>query len=295
MTTRCDFRFLIEKCAFLFLVIIVSTYAKKACNQSNCSGPLKYYESLGCKPVYANKFDCCAVRYNCDHLKLRSKNKCYVNGKEYSIGEKLKEEDRNACDKGCFCAEGSDGFASFRCAIVDCPRIRYPSNCYLKHSPSQCCGGPKVCLDDIKQRPKCNISGEIYYDGERFVVDSDPDLRCYCQPGYQGKNVEPFCKKPNRPYCSQDFRNPRVVYENCAPVYYYGQSLHKDCNFSTRCQNANDTVIRDVGPGRDESLMCMFGNLKMHVGDKLSQPVNTFRPMKCLCEVPPVVTCQYEV
>lgn len=53
-------------------------------------------------------------------------------------------------------------------------------------------------VDDIKQRPKCNISGEIYYDGERFVVDSDPDLRCYCQPGYQGEKEKKKRKRETK-------------------------------------------------------------------------------------------------
>jgi hypothetical protein len=67
---------------------------------------LSYYESLKCTPVYENEGDCCATKYDCDHLKERSKTKCYVNGKEYGLGESLKEEDANPCDIGCVCSEG---------------------------------------------------------------------------------------------------------------------------------------------------------------------------------------------
>ncbi|KAI4487728.1 hypothetical protein M0802_011874 [Mischocyttarus mexicanus] len=301
MTTRSNTFFLLEKCAtFLLLVIIVPTYAEQACDRSKCSGPIKYYESLGCSPVYEKENDCCAIRYNCDQLKSRSSNKCYVNGHEYAIGENLRDEDANPCDIGCFCRDGYDGVASFTCAIVDCFFGPAEPNCYLKHTPDKCCPGPKVCLDDIKQRPTCDVNGTIYLDGEYFKDESNPDNTCYCQPDYKGENVEPFCKKPNRNYCSPDFRNPRYVHDNCAPVYYVDQTPQKSCNFATRCQNSNDTVIHNhdegkhTGPNDDENMMCKFGNLTMHLGDELSQSTEDFSScMKCLCEVPPLPTCQY--
>jgi len=58
--------------------------------------------------VYEKEGDCCAIKYNCDHLKERSTTKCYVNGNEYEIGENLKDEDANSCDH-CFCSRGYDG------------------------------------------------------------------------------------------------------------------------------------------------------------------------------------------
>lgn len=56
--------------------------------------------------MYENEGDCCAKKYNCDHLKERSKDKCYVNGKEYQIGEDLEPEDTNPCDINCSCKRG---------------------------------------------------------------------------------------------------------------------------------------------------------------------------------------------
>ncbi|XP_043682162.1 kielin/chordin-like protein [Vespula pensylvanica] len=300
MTKPSDNRSLLfEKFALLFLLTIVSINAKKECDLNNCPGPLKYYENLGCKPVYQKEGDCCAIRYDCDHLKLRSKNKCYVNGHEYSIGEHLKEEDSNPCDIGCICRQGLDDIASFVCAVVDCFHGPQNPNCYFKHSPDNCCPGPEVCVNDLKDRATCMVDGKLYYDGDYFTVESDPDLNCNCQPGYKGENVEPFCKKPNHPYCSPDFRNAYDIYNNCAPVYYDNQSPQTGCNLSTRCQNANDTVIHNheeakhAGEDEDDTMLCKFGNLKMHLGDELNQPANEFTCMKCLCEVPPIPTCQY--
>lgn len=94
---------------FLVSNFFDSFFRKDKCDKTKCPGPLAYYEALGCKPVYEKEDDCCATKYNCNHLKERSKTKCYVNGKEYEIGESLKEEDANPCDIACTCTSGYDG------------------------------------------------------------------------------------------------------------------------------------------------------------------------------------------
>jgi len=78
------------------------------CDRSTCPGPLTYYERLKCTPVYENEGDCCAKKYNCDHLKDRSRDKCYVNDKVYEIGENLKPEDMDPCEVTCTCRRGFD-------------------------------------------------------------------------------------------------------------------------------------------------------------------------------------------
>lgn len=88
---------------------MVLSFCKEECDKTKCPGPLAYYEGLGCSPVYKKEGDCCATKYNCDHWKERSPTKCYVNGKEYEIGDKLKDEDANPCDVGCTCYAGIDG------------------------------------------------------------------------------------------------------------------------------------------------------------------------------------------
>lgn len=75
------------------------------CDKLKCPGPLKYYEGLQCNPVYKNSKDCCPQRYDCEHLKMKPKNKCFVNGHEYSIGDSLSDEDAHPCDKHCKCVE----------------------------------------------------------------------------------------------------------------------------------------------------------------------------------------------
>lgn len=90
-------------------IVRFSLIREETCDETKCAGPLMYYKSLGCKPVYEREGDCCAIRYDCDHLRERSKNKCYVNGKAYEIHEKLEDEDANPCDHGCLCMNGRDG------------------------------------------------------------------------------------------------------------------------------------------------------------------------------------------
>lgn len=81
------------------------------CDKSQCKGPTRFYDDLQCKPIYEKPGDCCAAAYDCSHLNDRSTDKCYANGHEYSIGEKMRDEDvANPCDKiGCFCHQGFKG------------------------------------------------------------------------------------------------------------------------------------------------------------------------------------------
>ncbi|KAL6429458.1 hypothetical protein ACFW04_008251 [Cataglyphis niger] len=289
---------LIRLCACLAFVTIAISQDDN-CDKTKCPGPLAYYEALGCNPVYEKGDSCCATRYNCDHLKERSKTKCYVNGKEYEIGEPLKEEDANPCDVGCTCRSGYDGIASFTCAVVDC--FFGPANpgCYRKRSPLSCCPQEEICPESPEERPTCNVNGKIYKDGEYFNVENDPDLNCVCQEGYQGKNVEPFCARPKRPYCSPDFRDASGIFNKCAPVYYSSQPPQTSCSVFSRCQNVNDTVIHNEdnsksadGTSNDKDV-CYFGSMTMHLGDELNQSTDYSSVcVKCVCEVPPVPTCQ---
>ncbi|EZA58364.1 uncharacterized protein LOC105276478 isoform X2 [Ooceraea biroi] len=288
-----------------FVVAIVA--AGKKCDQSKCPGPLAYYKSLHCTPVYKNKGDCCAIKYNCDHLKIRSPDKCYVNDNVYEIGDKLKPEDANPCDIGCTCSRGYDNVATFVCAVVDCffkPIYSNPTNpttnyCYKRNDPTKCCGGSEeVCPKTPEDRATCIVDGVTYKDGEYFNVKDKSELTCVCRPGYKGKNVEPFCIKPKRSYCSPDFRGAGNIYHNCAPVYGSSELPQANCTFDMRCQNDKDIVIRkhdnlkfDEAP--NEANMCLFGNLKMHVGDQLKQDTDfSSKCVKCICEVPPIPTCQ---
>ncbi|XP_011641422.1 uncharacterized protein LOC105429889 [Pogonomyrmex barbatus] len=285
---------LIQTCGYLAFVAVTVVIAQE-CDKTKCPGPLAYYNALGCIPIYEKEGDCCATKYNCDHLKERSKDKCYVNDVEYNIGEHLKEEHANPCDKGCFCAK-TDGGASFICAVVDCFHPPPRPGCYRKNSPLNCCPGEEVCPEKPEDRAICNVDGKEYKDGEYFTVESDPDLSCICQPGYEGQNVEPFCAKPKHSYCNPYFRHRSDVDNNCVPVYYSSQSPQTGCSVFSRCQNDKDTVIHKEDNSKsvkDDEDVCHFGNMVMHHGDELNQATDYNSVcVKCVCEIPPVPTCQ---
>ena len=278
--------------------MVVHAAPQEFCDKTKCPGPLKYYQGLGCTPVLTNPGDCCAERFDCSHLKELSKEKCYVNGHEYNIGDSLREEDANPCDLACMCLKNYKDVAEFACAELDCEFLGPRPNCYDRYSPDQCCPEPQICLKEGEERPTCEVDGHVYQDGEYFKPASDPEKDCNCLPGYKGENVEPFCKKPNHDDCNPLFRHAGHVYENCVPVFYNSEVPQTDCGFESRCQNANDTVIHNHNSTKsplktDEDHMCRFGNMTMRIGDELNQ--GTFYDsvcVKCVCEVPPLPTCQ---
>lgn len=102
---------------------------------------------------------------------------------------------------------------------------------------------------------------------------------------FLGENIEPFCAKPKRPYCSPDFRGASDIFNKCAPVYYSSQAPQTSCSVFSRCrkftirgfafyahnmilfefifyflENANDTVIHneDNWKSADETPNGMF-------------------------------------
>ncbi|XP_018400827.1 PREDICTED: kielin/chordin-like protein isoform X1 [Cyphomyrmex costatus] len=296
--TRRGSRSLSLICAYLAFVAVAVAVDQEECDKTKCPGPLAYYKGLNCSPVYEKEGDCCATRYNCEHLKERDPKKCYVNGKAYEIGEKLKDEDKNPCDIGCTCSAGHGGIATFNCAIVDCFHGQAKPGCFIKNFPLKCCPGEEVCPEKPEDRATCNVNGKEYKEGEFFSIESDPELTCTCQPGYTGENVEPFCAKPKRSYCHPEFNHLYEVINKCAPVYYPSQSPQTSCNAFSRCQNNNDTIIHKedhpkTDPSPDDEEVCHFGNMVMHRGDELDQDTdNNSKCIKCVCEVPPVLTCK---
>lgn len=75
-------------------------------DESECEGPIKIYEELGCSPVYRKSELTCPFRYNCNHIKRRSPEKCYIDGKEYDVGEKLGSEYTDDPCTTCICEKG---------------------------------------------------------------------------------------------------------------------------------------------------------------------------------------------
>lgn len=99
---------LILNIIFYYNLSITSFSLEVQCDKWKCPGPLFFYQTLNCTPVYKTD-DCCADYYNCDHLFKRiphwSKipDKCYYNGQEYRVEDSIRNEDITHCLNNCVC------------------------------------------------------------------------------------------------------------------------------------------------------------------------------------------------
>ncbi|XP_033176235.1 uncharacterized protein LOC100740289 isoform X3 [Bombus impatiens] len=279
---------------FLIAVQVTGQVSEENCSEIKCPGPLRYYKALGCTPIYVNPNDNCAEAYDCSHLDNWSRDKCYVNGHEYSVGETLRPEDSNPCDRNCTCTH-SNNDANFACAKrKTCDRAEEES-CLYRRIHGICCDDP-FC-DEEGDNTTCNVNGKVYKAGEFFYPNANPKLLCLCMEGYTGQNIEPFCQQLNRDPCSALFDVAAAqVHDKSIPVFFL---FNHFCPITFyRYPSPNDTVISKhdstTSVPAEGKVMCRHGNLTLHIGEELSnvQPIEVWSAgMKCVCEVPPYLTC----
>ncbi|KYN32436.1 hypothetical protein ALC56_13293 [Trachymyrmex septentrionalis] len=288
-------RICVQLCVFVAFVTVAVADNR---NISECPGPLTYYKDLGCTPIYNNK-DICPKSFNCNHIKLRSRDNCYINGHVYNSNELLNPNDSNVCDISCICKLSfiQNQIAAFQCLEYQCTRIEIHDGCYLREEPTNCCKNQQeICPVRMNNIPICRVNGHAYMDGESFTVDEEPDLICNCLPGYKGENVPPFCIKLNHSPCLHPaFSHNDYFRQNCAPVFndYIEKNM---CYVAMLCHTPGDIVISNRLPFimNDYINMCIFGNLLMQIGDRLQpSPEYMVESIDCTCEVPPVLTCMY--
>ncbi|CAG5099468.1 Protein of unknown function, partial [Cotesia congregata] len=237
-------------CCYL---LFVATISAETCEKSKCPGPIGYYEALSCTPVYHSPEDCCPYKYNCDDLYSRSREKCYINGgKEYKIGEMLKEEDSNPCDIGCVCRNGVDNVAVFNCAIVDC--FHGPIKPGYPLDPDKNC----VCQEGYageNVEPFCVKPKHPYCSPEMRHAS---DIHNHCAPVYYStQSPQTSCSVFSRCQNSKD-----EVIKNEAST----SDSDMTCTFGNFTMNAGD----ELNQATDYSSVCV----------------------KCVCEVGPLPTCQ---
>ncbi|KAF7996296.1 hypothetical protein HCN44_001928 [Aphidius gifuensis] len=284
-------KFFVEKisiyinCIFIILLII-STGSAEDCSNVQCPGPLSFYSEIGCQPVYKNPGDCCAYKYDCP---LRKNNYCYINGQEYSPGEVMRKEDSGPCDR-CTCEINYLGIGSFLCSSPSCAYVPIPDGCRLVHSMENC-----FTFNDVTV-PVCIVDGKTYQEGEFFIPSKEPNKKCYCSAGYNGTNVMPFCYE-QKGECKTEKHYNDMIAMNCPPVY----GSEGSCPTGFRCEETNSVIIHHNHNNENENSqsnsteagVCKFGSTTLKIGDEIAEG-NTWisRCMKCVCEVPPVVTCR---
>ncbi|XP_011684349.1 PREDICTED: uncharacterized protein LOC105447816 isoform X4 [Wasmannia auropunctata] len=282
---------MIRVCVYVAFVAAVVT--ANPVNQT-CPGPLAYYKDLGCKPMYTKlprgQYGECPRRYNCEHMRTRSKNRCYINGHSYLPGQTLQQEDSNVCDN-CVCKRGygSGSIAAFECFNVKCDikEIRTHDNCYIRKDPAKCCEEVEICPKKLSDRAICNVNGNVYFDGHIFNVENHPELDCVCQPGYEGKNVLPFCARNNHSTCFHPaFSHTNYFGQKCAPVF---NSDDTRCIIFMNCQLPDDDIIPNPNYEINMNATCKYGTLRLRYGDRL----RTKQCMDCICDTPPVLSCNF--
>ncbi|XP_071861944.1 uncharacterized protein isoform X4 [Bombus fervidus] len=289
---------IIQTCVLLMFLIVVQVtgqVSEENCGEIKCPGPLRYYKALGCTPIYVNPDDNCAEAYDCSHLDDWSRDKCYVNGHEYSVGETLRPEDSNPCDRNCTCTH-SNNDANFACAKrKTCDRVEEES-CLYRRAHGLCCDDP-FCDEEEADNITCNVDGKVYKAGEYFYPNADPKLLCLCMEGYTGENIEPFCQQLNRDPCSALFDGAATqVHNKWIPVFFL---FNHYCPVTFyRYPSPSDSVISKHNSTTsvpvEGNVTCRHGNLMLHIGEELSdeQPTEIWSAgVKCVCEVPPYVTC----
>ncbi|XP_018313792.1 uncharacterized protein [Mycetomoellerius zeteki] len=288
-------RVCVQLCVYVAFVAAIVAVDQ---DTSECLGPLTYYKDLGCTPIYDDE-DNCPKRFNCNHIKQRSRDKCYINGRTYNPNQFLNSKDSNVCDVSCICklSLSKNQIAAFHCVDhFKCTEIEVKDSCYIRQNPTTCCKNlTEICPVRMEDIPVCDVNGHMYRDGEYFVVNEEPDLICICQPEYKGKNIPPFCIKPKHSPCLHPaFSHNDYFRRNCAPVFN-DHAEKNTCYKTMLCHVPDDVVIPSRLPFIMDNYanMCIFGNLLMQIGDRLQPFSEYINCVDCICEVPPVLTCVY--
>ncbi|KAF7996295.1 hypothetical protein HCN44_001927 [Aphidius gifuensis] len=297
MRTQCKLYIGVVCLTFLDIVLTSKTYTiRTGFDENECQGPIKIYEELGCTPVYKKLELNCPSRYNCNHIKRRSPEKCYIDGKEYSDGDKLPDEYTDDPCTVCICTI-SKKTANFECLSNLCSG-RFKEGCYLRRNATECCPGPLICPEKKQDIPTCQVDGVTYYDGDLFYPLGEPQKKCFCGPGYKGRNVKPFCLTRKQIDCNTEFYYGNEITKRCAPIYDIGKSPQVDCNSGYRCQNSKDVVVipqKFISSFTNSKARCIFGNLKLRIGHRLDRSSyyrSTQNCMDCICQTPPFLTCK---
>uniref|UniRef100_A0A336KIJ8 CSON010872 protein n=1 Tax=Culicoides sonorensis TaxID=179676 RepID=A0A336KIJ8_CULSO len=270
----------------LIVLVISLTYieAKKSCDLNQCPGVQKLYGELGCTPIF-NDNDCCPVKYECPDMQSLKKDKCYVDGEEYSVGEQVPDEKTNKyCVPSCYCSQyDPDIHAELRCSHYDCFENLHgrDADCTLTYEEDSCCSAGKLCGEEKAKAHKCYFENKEYLAGEKMYKGC---YKCLCQPGFDNSTIvgNPHCKEIK---CGFQLHYSSKLFDGCIPVYYEN---NKCCPISWRCPNSKKDKVVSTGRSDSNRDACTFGKLKIPVGDELNIHDDK---VTCSCLTPPHAQC----
>uniref|UniRef100_T1DIG3 Putative secreted protein n=1 Tax=Psorophora albipes TaxID=869069 RepID=T1DIG3_9DIPT len=258
-----------------------------------CDQPTKHYSSMGCIPNDRKDDRGCPWNYDCPNLTNRQKDKCYLFGKVYAVGEQVPEEETSStCTAALACiSDGEDQQARFIYAYVDCAEFFRPptANCTLQYKPNRCCSSGQVCSDEVEKLAKCKIGSETFLEGQRMQIPGKPCRNCICSAGFNEGNTDSDSNCYDDK-CGFEIHGADSLYSGAAPVYKEGYC----CPWFWREPKETDQLVKGPTKCVDSKLQCKYGKFTMNIGDSLQPVTDQQGTYRCSCGIPPLVHCMMD-
>ncbi|XP_054289772.1 uncharacterized protein LOC129005038 [Macrosteles quadrilineatus] len=279
-------------------LLLLSFYTLSTQGSNPCNNVAHaFYRKLKCQPEMEASSSC-PGSYKCDNLLKRDPNSCYLFGNQYPINTTVtrgKVDFETPCIEACTCKKTEEG-AKFVCRLGkganNCEPLPQECRRHMFEESLSCCKKSFVTCDKVsdpthRKEVRCSYNNKTYKEGERFFPTSDVTCtQCICAEGFNGSIASPFCAPMDCPLELWG-DTPYSLTKGCIPVYLSAQGC---CPVMFRCPNSTDSVIKADKPSDKKDLTCKFGELSMHVGDRLSQ-WSEVSDVECRCDIPPVPVC----
>ncbi|NP_001155713.1 uncharacterized protein LOC100166564 precursor [Acyrthosiphon pisum] len=289
----------IEDRTFLLKLILLILYLDFAIC-AGCDSNQLLYTEIGCKPIFENGSNSCAVAYDCENVFTRSRDNCYLNGNVYSPKDNISQIDSelSLCVSGCFCNQktiNNKTTTTFACEYDRCTSYfsLLLEKCYYKFDKNLCCETESYCPgDDNATVHECIYDGITYKDGQQFKIKND--YQCVCSPEFNGTANEKSCRKFK---CNYELLYMENILNRDAPLYYEEKDGCPINWYQSEYESDMGTVEVN-GTISTTSHVCMYGNLRVPIGQQLKIDRLSIRNSEsdthktiCTCDTPPLITC----
>lgn len=263
----------------VLLFFIAAIVLNNAVPKEFFSKQIQLYKEMDCTIIVGGKSKNVTEdneEYDCSSFFERPKNSCFFEGKFYNPGQDLKSlELEKKCWSVCHCLKTETNLVRFNCDFDHCafytPAIN--ETCELSFSKiGQCC--PEIsCTLDPKR--SCVKDGKIYYDGQKFWFRCST---CLCK---EGKII---CSENK---CLEEMKHTDKIDRKCAPVF----SLEECCSVTWACYDDVSDEITNKSKSQNTTSMCHYGPKYLNAGDSLIKKFGNVSGFKCVCIIPPLLTC----
>ncbi|XP_017773097.1 PREDICTED: uncharacterized protein LOC108560162 [Nicrophorus vespilloides] len=267
----------------LSVLSIIDTFSIIFSDSCDSLGTL-LYDEIGCKPIKEVNISC-PVAYNCSNYQL-PKNGCLFKTHVYKSGETINKT--NPCNY-CTCYKNSQN--KFQLSCIDWNILRVPYGKYGFSSDCYFTGDLNSCFPSTKCAPYnnaaiCVVDHESHIEGQEFQPYGRC-MDCVCQKGFEGKLVEPFCRKKR---CDVEIKFTKQIINNCAPLYSkFENPICCPRNFICPSDSKIENLVKSKSVDKVEK--CKFGSKTFNKMDTLDLVYGDNYTAKCECSLPPLLTC----